>query len=597
MLPTGTRGAESTTAWHRRLRISTRPGVASVLTASLLLASLGTSVLAASDAEQASSGRSAQGVAADPTEEPTPEPTPKPTPWPTPPGIKGLDVSHWNGYPDFVDLQGKGMRFVISKASQGTSFVDDTYKRHTREAREAGLLVGAYHFFDYRLGGLAQAKHYLDTVRSSTGLGSLLPLVVDVETLGSLGTPNKAKAKSRLHALIDELYRQTGRYPMIYTSRFMWDKVVGGATGFRQYPLWVACWKCDTVWLPAGWTDWRLWQVGQFKFSGGVKLDGNVYRKDMNKLRLERQRNLNLDGGAEWTATKDVTADLRGFDGSEVRYAVGDGTFGTWKPFSSNFGLQLGGKQGRQEVRLQLRSFRNVKTTVLHEEIRLDSVAPSVSGPSLKLRNGARVEPSGKRVPALSAMSASDATSGLLGSTLRATCGGTQRASKHRPASKLDLSFRLDRDGCTIKGSAEDVVGNSANEQLQPSVALHDIRSGSATFHGSWKTLVNGDALGDTLARSSAKDAHVKLQIDGSQFAVVARKGPAGGRFKVIVDGKHVDTVDLYSKAGDSRRIVYVSNVPRGPHTVRLKATGTAQGDSSGTTVWLDAVLVLDKRW
>ncbi len=76
----------------------------------------------------------------------------------------------------------------------------------------------------------------------------------------------------------------------------------------------------------------------------------------------------------------------------------------------------------------------------------------------------------------------------------------------------------------------------------------------------------------------------------------MARRGPAGGRFEVIVDGKQVDTVDLYAKAGDTRRIVFVRNVPKGQHVVKLRATGTGRAASSGSTVWLDAVLVLDRR-
>ena len=64
---------------------------------------------------------------------------PKPTPWPTPDGIKGLDVSHWNGYPDFDKLRDQGMRFVFSKASQGTTIRDRTFRQHTKAARAAGL--------------------------------------------------------------------------------------------------------------------------------------------------------------------------------------------------------------------------------------------------------------------------------------------------------------------------------------------------------------------------------------------------------------------------------------------------------------------------
>ena len=251
----------------------------------------------------------------EPTPNPTPTPTPKPTPWPTPKGVKGLDVSHWNGTPNFTKLRSAGMRFVFSKASQGTSFEDVTFKRNTRAARDAGLLAGAYHFFDYNKGGKAQAKHFLQTVRRTTGLSALLPLVVDVETLSSLGTPNKTLAKQRLHGLIDELYAQTGRYPMIYTSKFMWDKVVGSATSFGRYKLWVACWKCATIHLPTGWSSWHFWQVGQFKFSWGPKLDGNMWRSTRSNLLQQQQRPMRLARGAEWSPTRTVEADLRGFNG------------------------------------------------------------------------------------------------------------------------------------------------------------------------------------------------------------------------------------------------------------------------------------------
>ena len=102
--------------------------------------------------------------------------------------------------------------------------------------------------------------------------------------------------------------------------------------------------------------------------------------------------------------------------------------------------------------------------------------------------------------------------------------------------------------------------------------------------------------MGKTLARTSARDATVRVSFEGAQYAIVARRGPAGGKLKVIVDGKQVSTVDLYASSGDARRIVHVGNVPKGKHDLQLRATGTKRPASSGTTVWLDAVLVLDRR-
>lgn len=574
--------------------------LASVAFVVLLLSSLGAAPIVAQEGEPSPPPEATPTADPTPTPDPmpTPTPTPTPTPWPTPAGIKGLDVSHWNGTPNFAKLHDQGMRFVFSKATQGTSFIDDTYGRNTHAARDAGLVVGPYHFFDYRKGGVAQANHYLDTLRGRSGLGSLLPLVVDVETLSSLGTPDKAKAKTRLHAMLDELYHQTGRYPMIYTSRYMWEKVVGGPTSFRQYPLWVACWKCDTMYLPSGWSAWDFWQVGQFKFSGGAKLDGNVYKANMDRLREERQRGTRLDRGAKWAATRTVEADLRGYDGVEVRYASDDQPFGAWQAYEPRLDLKLSDKQGNQEVRIQLRSFRNVKSPVLRDSIRLDSVPPVVWGPRVSLRSGVRVQKSGARVPTTVAMGARDDTSGLDASLLKAVCGGKVRASDHRPAGNAGVNVQIDRHDCSLKGTADDVVGHRTTRTLDPTVGLFDVRASSARvkLSGDWKMLKAKEAVGKTLARTARKDATAKLEFEGAQFAVVARRGPAGGRLKIIVDGEHVDTVDLYAKRGDSRRIVYVRNVPKGQHEVKLRATGTGSSKSSSTTVWLDAILVLDRR-
>jgi lysozyme len=534
----------------------------------------------------------------DPT--PTPRPTPRPTPWPTPPGLKGLDVSHWNPDVDFERAADLGVRFVIAKASQGLSMRDDYFLIHTDEARAAGIEVGAYHFFDYRKDGRRQARHFLATVRKATGLGGLLPLVVDVETLSTLGVPNKARARARLHALLDELYRRTGRYPMIYTSKSMWERVVGAPRGFGAYPLWVACWKCDRVHMPRGWTSWRFWQFGQFRFGAGLpKLDGNVYSANIARLRGELQRSMRLDGDAEWTKASQVTADLRGYQGKEVRVALDGDGFGPWQPFDRSLDVELGDAQGPRAVRLQLRSFRNVRTTILRDTIQLDSVAPAVSGPRLTLEDAGRVPKTGKRIPVVAAMSARDRTSGLRRSILAASCGGEQRARAARPASGPDLAVMLDRAGCTVKASARDRVGHSASRTVSPNASVVDVRrsGGAVTFRGGrWVMERLGSAVAGTLARTDVRGASASLRFDGAQFAVVARRGPSGGELDVIVDGKKVGRVDLYAAEKDDRRIVFVGNVRRGSHTLKLRATGTADSRSSGRWVSLDAVLVLDRR-
>ena len=553
-----------------------------------------------------SAGPPPQTLQPTPTPTPTPAPTPKPpkspkprpTPWPTPPGIKGVDVSHWNGAPNFQQLRAEGMEFVFSKASQGTTIQDATYLRNTQEARAAGLHAGAYHFFDYRKSGKPQARYFLDTLRATTGLDGLLPLVVDVETLKSLGDPEPAKAKARLHALINELYRQTGRYPMIYTSREMWKRVVGEPDEFGGYRLWVACWKCDKVHLPRGWNGWHFWQVGQFRFADGARLDGNTFTSSRDRLRLEVGRPMILDGGAEWANTTAVEADLRGFDGGEVRVALDGGGFGPWAPYQQPFPVQLSGKQGARSVQLQLRSFRNTTSPVLGDDILLDSVPPKVKGPRIGILPDTRLAPSGKKVPIIATMSASDKTSGLVRSKLVATCKGKKRAGRSRADASVEISATINRTGCAITGAGKDNVGLTGTRQLNPRINLADARgrSGQVSLKGTWRTSKAKKALGRTLAQTSTRGARARVVFKGEQFAVVARRGPTGGNLQVIVDGKKVAVISLYANKTDDRRVVYVGSVPKRKHVVTLRATGTADPASRGTTVALDAVLLLDRR-
>jgi hypothetical protein len=380
----------------------------------------------------------------------------------------------------------------------------------------------------------------------------------------------------------------------------MWVRVVGAPLGFGRYPLWVACWKCDTVHLPRGWSGWRFWQFGQFRFGSGLpKLDGNVYVADAGRLRRERQRGLSLEDDAAWARTSRVTADLRGYQGKDVRVALDDGGFGPWQAFDTSFDLDLGDRQGPRDVRLQLRSFRDVRSPILRDSISLDSVSPALSGPRLSLDAAAQVPRTAKRVPVVAAMNATDRTSGLDRSLLAATCGGTERARALRPASGPDLAVMLDRSGCTVKASARDRVGHTTSRSVSPRVKLVDLRrSGdSVVFRGGrWTMERPRSALARTLARTQVRGASARLRFEGAQFAIVARRGPSSGKLDVIVDGTPVGRVDLYAAQQDERRIVFVGNVSRGAHSLRLRATGTADSRSTGRSIWLDAVLVLDRR-
>ena len=218
---------------------------------------------------------------------------------------RGVDVSHWDGAASMASVTRSGAAFVYAKATQGRGIVDGTFAARIHAAAAAGLLSGAYHFFDYRTDGIAQARFFVATVRRHGGFAGHLPPAVDVECLRALGRSSPGYAARQLRAFLVEVYRRTGRMAVIYTSPYMWHQVTGNDGSFGAYPLWVACWYCAHPTLPRGWTTWTLWQVGKVGIAG-VRVDGDIFRGGRTTLRRSRTTTPRIAGG-----TRYVTTDVR----------------------------------------------------------------------------------------------------------------------------------------------------------------------------------------------------------------------------------------------------------------------------------------------
>jgi GH25 family lysozyme M1 (1,4-beta-N-acetylmuramidase) len=78
--------------------------------------------------------------------------------------VMGLDVSSWqheeNKPIDWWEVYAEGYRFVIIKATQGTSYCNPWIVRDIEDANAAGFLVGAYHYFESGEDPAAQAKWF-----------------------------------------------------------------------------------------------------------------------------------------------------------------------------------------------------------------------------------------------------------------------------------------------------------------------------------------------------------------------------------------------------------------------------------------------------
>ena len=81
---------------------------------------------------------------------------------------RGVDVSSWQ-HPgqepiDWEAVADDGYTFALVKVSQGISYANAWAARDLDDARAAGLLVGAYHYFETGYSAELQAKHFVGSL-------------------------------------------------------------------------------------------------------------------------------------------------------------------------------------------------------------------------------------------------------------------------------------------------------------------------------------------------------------------------------------------------------------------------------------------------
>lgn len=195
--------------------------------------------------------------------------------------VRGIDVSHYQGTVDWQQVAGAGVAFAFVKATQGITTVDPMFTQNWNGVRAAGLLRGAYHFYQPGDDPVQQAEHFLTVVSLSQGD---LPPVLDIETSGS-STP--AEIVQGIETWLETVQQGTGRTPVVYTDNSFWKTL--GTSAFGAYPLWIAEYGVQTPVLPPGWSRWAFWQYSESGTLAGVsgQVDLDLFQgslQDLQKL-------------------------------------------------------------------------------------------------------------------------------------------------------------------------------------------------------------------------------------------------------------------------------------------------------------------------
>ena len=190
--------------------------------------------------------------------------------------VLGLDLNHWRPGLDLKSAKQQGIRFIITKATQGDYFFDQTYEPYRDESKAKGLVFGAFHYWDARINPEKQAQYFFDHVGDDI---DLLP-ALDVEKYGNEGVLSQSAAEQHILDTLLEIERLFKRNAMLYTNRDSWTVLTGNSSIISKFALWVASWRDSAPVLPIGASEWVFWQfTNKFAIPGAphAGYDGNRY--------------------------------------------------------------------------------------------------------------------------------------------------------------------------------------------------------------------------------------------------------------------------------------------------------------------------------
>lgn len=185
----------------------------------------------------------------------------------------GIDVSDFQGSIDWAQVAGAKKSFAYIRASSGSNLQDSTFATNWQQARNAGLVIGAYHNAEpgggpSDAGIVSDAQHqaafFLDIVDRSGGIqGYNLAPALALSTSNALNPQQLLLWVEHWMADVDAAVRNPAQIAMLYSDPNFITTALQNTTALSHRPLWIAYYNASgappTV---GGWARWTAWQYG-----------------------------------------------------------------------------------------------------------------------------------------------------------------------------------------------------------------------------------------------------------------------------------------------------------------------------------------------
>ena len=192
----------------------------------------------------------------------------------------GIDVSSWQGEPDYKAVREAGCDVVIMRigfSDRGKFKLDNQYERNIEKAREAGLKVGVY-FFSYDANEEELLKSLAEVFEKLEGVELDLPIAFDWEDFMDFQTYGMSfKNLNHLYDVFAEECEKRGYEAMLYGSKYYLD-TIWAKTDRKK--IWLAQYTDE----PTFDKDFEVWQLSE---SGKIPgIEGHV---DLDILFLDEE--------------------------------------------------------------------------------------------------------------------------------------------------------------------------------------------------------------------------------------------------------------------------------------------------------------------
>lgn len=203
--------------------------------------------------------------------------------------LTGFDFSHHNDVRDFKKAYDSGFAFAVGKATEGIDYTDPLFTDRIKRAQDAGLIIGAYHFYHPKDSVESQSDHFLNVVKKAIGASPCF-IAGDFEWTAGPSHPNEewdkldaaARAESAT-SFLDEIGIGLRRKPLVYGSAPFIEQYLDAAALGTYAGFWIADYQPP---VSERFKAYKIWQTSEKGIVPGVNglCDLNRTELDLGNL-------------------------------------------------------------------------------------------------------------------------------------------------------------------------------------------------------------------------------------------------------------------------------------------------------------------------